>query len=176
MKNNRNQLILRPGITNPHLWYPERPPKSEWNQIRKIVLERDNWTCATCDHHAHKWMNVHHLEDSGDNSPDNLVPLCVACHAVLHVGFNLQKKVVEIWECEIPQVEIVQRTRESIRQGLSLTEIKAQLPLRPGVYPASSVEYANSLIAKMGNAPRAYLDEPLCAVFVNLNRWQIGEK
>jgi hypothetical protein len=25
----------------------------------------------------------------------------------------------------------------------------------------------------MGNKPRAYLDEPLCAVFINLERWQI---
>jgi|SRR2546423_3225427 len=175
MERSDRQVILRPGITNPRLWYPKRPSKSEWERIRKIVLERDNWTCASCSHQAHKWMNVHHLEDSGNNSPENLVPLCVACHAVLHVGLNLQNGALEIWESEIPQVEIVQRTREGVRRGISLAEIKMQFPLKPGKYPAGSVKYANDLIIKMGKEPRAYLDEPLCAVFVNPTRWQIGE-
>jgi len=172
---NGTKIILRPGVTNRHLWYPERPPKAEWEKIRKVVLERDNWTCAGCEHRAFKWMNVHHLEDSGNNSPENLVALCVACHAVFHVGLNLMHKSVEVWESEISQVEIVQRTREGIRQGLTLEEIKAQLPLKLGKYPASSTRYANDLIGKMKDAPRAYLDEPLCVVFVNFTKWQIGE-
>jgi hypothetical protein len=175
MEKGGKRILVRPGITNPRLWYPERPPDSEWRRIRKIVLERDNWTCAACGHRALKWMNVHHLEDSGDNSPENLAPLCVACHAVLHVGFSLMHGSIEVWESEISQVEIVQRTREGVKQGLKLAQIKAQLPLKPGKYPANSTQYANDLIEKIGSKPRAYLDEPLCALFVNLERWQIGE-
>src|SRR5229473_1817237 len=102
-----HRIILRPGITNSSLWYPERPPKSEWNRIRKIVLEREDSTCVACRHRALKYMNVHHLEDSGNNDPANLVPLCVACHAVLHVGLNLMHGSIEIWESGISQVEIV---------------------------------------------------------------------
>lgn len=174
MEKSDRRVVLRPGITNPRLWYPERPPDSEWKRIRKIVLERDDWTCAACVHRAFKWMNVHHLEDSGDNSPENLVPLCVACHTVLYVGRSLMHGIVEVWESEISQVEIVQRTREGVRQGLSLDGIKSQLPLKSGKYPAGSTKYANALIKKMGEDPRAYLDEPLCVVFVKLERWQIG--
>jgi hypothetical protein len=44
--------------------------------------------------------------------------------------------MVEVWRSEISQVEIVQRTREGIRQGLPLNVIKAQFPLTPGKYPA----------------------------------------
>ncbi len=175
MMKNENQITLRPGITNPRLWYPERPPKAEWEKIRKVVLERDNWTCAACGHRAFKWMNVHHLEDSGDNSPENLVPLCVACHAVMHVGRSLMHGTIEVWESEISQVEIVKRTRENVRQGLTLEQIKAQLPLKSGKYPANSTRYANELVGKIKDAPRAYIDEPLCAVFVNFTKWQIGE-
>ena len=167
--------ILRPGITNPRLWYPKRPPDFEWQRIRKIVLERDDWTCAACGHRALKWMNVHHLQDSGDNHPANLVLLCVACHTVLHVGRSLMHGIVEVWESDISQVEIVRRTREGVRQGLTLDVIKSQLPLKPGKYPANSTKYANDLIEKMGREPRAYLDEPLCAVFVKFDQWQIGE-
>jgi hypothetical protein len=120
-------------------------------------------------------MNVHHLEDSGDSGPQNLVPLCVACHCVLHVGRSLQYGMVEVWRSEISQVEIVQRTREGIRQGSSLNAIKLQLPLNRGKYPPDSINYANDLIMKMKNEPRAYLAKPLCAVFVDMNRWQIEE-
>ena len=173
MEKNQNRLVLGPGITNPRLWFPNRPFEAEWRRIRRIVMERDNWTCATCGHRALKWMHTHHLEDSGNHRPENLAPLCVACHAVFHVGRSLMEGIVEVWESDISQVEIVQRTREGVRQGVPLTKIKEQLALRHGPYPANSVKYANDLIAKMGKAPRAYLDEPLCAVFVNLDRWQI---
>ena len=170
------KIPLRPGITNSRLWNPDRPSKAQWERIRKVVLERDEWTCTCCGHQARKWMNVHHLSDSGDHSPENLVPVCVACHAVLHVGLSLMNKVVEVWRCDISQVEVVQRTRDGVRQGLSLAEIKKRLPLSPGPYPANSVRYANDLVKKMGTKPRDYLDEPLCAMFVKLNRWQIEDQ
>lgn len=175
MEHNDRKLVLRPGITNPRLWYPQRPPSAEWKRIRKIVMERDNWTCVCCDHRALKWMNAHHVAESNDHSPSNLVPVCVACHAVLHIGRSLAEGIVEVWKCEISQFEVVQRTREGIRQGLSLAEIKKELPISPGHYPPRSVAYANDLIDKIGDASRAYLDEPLCAVFVKLDRWQIED-
>jgi hypothetical protein len=167
------ELVLRPGITNPDLWYPERPPKAEWDRIRKVVLERDNHTCAGCGHHALKWMNVHHIEESADNKPENLVALCVACHTVLHMGLSLKLQAIEIWETNASQVEIVSSTRAMVKAGMTLDKIKKKFKLKRGPFAPDSVDYANDLVARMGNAPHAYLDEPLCAVFVNLSRWQI---
>lgn len=166
-------INIRPTITNPSLWNPERPPKSQWNKIRKVVLERDNWTCAGCGHVAKKYMHVHHIGDSEDNSVDNLITLCVACHAILHIGRNLDLKTVEIWISEIPQVEIVRRTREGIRDGLTLETIKNSLPLSDGPYPPDSIIYAKNLVLQIGDEPEASLDEPLCAVFINFKQWQI---
>ncbi|MBA3532048.1 MAG: HNH endonuclease [Ardenticatenales bacterium] len=168
-------IPLRPGITNPSLWYPQRPPEAQWKRIRLAVMERDDWSCAACGHRAKKWMNTHHLEDSGDHRLENLVPLCVACHTVMHVGRSLMEKIVEVWQSEMSQVDIVRRTREGIKQGLSLAQIKKTLPLSPGPYPPESLQYANDLIRKIGTSPRAYLEEPLCAIFVNLTRWQLEE-
>lgn len=85
------------------------------------------------------------------------------------------KGIVEIWKSSISQVEIVQQTRKSVRQGLSLAQIKAKLPISKGHYSPNSVKYANDLISKMGKASRAYLDEPLCAVFISLDQWQIED-
>jgi len=168
-----NGFTLRPGVTNPKLWYPERPPKSEWNRIRKVVLERDNNTCCSCGHRALKYMNVHHVEGSSDNKAENLRTICVACHAVLHIGRNLDLKIIEIWKSEQSQVDIVRRTREGVKGGLSLSEVNQALKLKCGPHPPNSINYAKELIRDIGSSPRAYLPAPLCAVFVNLNRWQI---
>ena len=168
-------FVLRPGITNPALWYPDRPPKAEWDRIRDIVLKRDNYTCRGCGHRALKYMNVHHLEESGENTPENLATLCVACHAVQHMGRNLDLQIIEIWESPFSQVEIIQRSREGIKAGHSLAKINKGFKLKPGPHPPTAIEYANDLVqkCKKTKAPRAYLVEPLSAVFVNLKRWQL---
>ena len=169
-------MELRPGITNPQLWYPERPPRSEWNRIRKVVLERDDWTCCFCGHRATKYMNVHHVEESLDNLPENLTTSCVACHAVLHMGRNLDLGIIEIWQCpKLSQVEIIQLTRSRVERGQSLAAIKKSLPLKRGPLPPTAIEYANELVRSMGDRPRAQLEEPLAAAFVALKRWQIEQ-
>lgn len=166
-------LELRPGITNPGLWGPDRPPRHIWKKIRLKVLERDNWSCAYCGHVAKKFMNVHHKDDSGSVEIDRLVTSCVACHAILHAGRTLGLGKIEIWESPTPQVEIVRKTREGIKAGRTLDEIREDFSLSRGPHPPDSVDYVNELIRKMGDAPRAYLDEPLMAVFVDFQRWQI---
>lgn len=120
-----------------------------------------------------KYMNVHHLEETGANTPENLVTICVACHAVLHIGQNLGLRVIEIWESPLSQVEIVRATREGIASGRTLSDINRDFQLMKGLNPPASIKYANQLVQNMGNAPRAYLDEPLSVVFVNLSRWQL---
>ena len=71
------------------------------------------------------------------------------------------------------QVEIVQKTRDAVQQGLTLADINKQFKLKRGPHSPDSLLYANELVYEIGQEPRAYLTEPLCAVFVNLNRWQI---
>ncbi len=165
---------LRPRIKNRDLWYPERLKKGKWNKIRKIVLERDDYTCFYCGHKAKKWMNVHHINHGDDNDIDNLITLCVACHAVLHIGRNAQLGIIQIWKCDIPQVEIVKQTRKAVRSGNSLSKFNRTLPIREGKYPPEmSVMYANNLIDPMDNSPNPCLPLPLCVIFVNLQRWQL---
>lgn len=165
--------ILRPGLTNPMLWFPPRPPKSQWERIRKLVLERDDYTCLYCGHRAIKHMQVHHIVEPDGNHLDNLVTLCVACHAVMHFGRNLSLGTMEIWRSDVPQVDIVRTTRALVADGIPLPEVKKQFRLKRGIHAPSSVLYPNTLIEKMGSAPRAYLPEPHCAIFIEFVRWQI---
>ncbi|MGO8719907.1 MAG: HNH endonuclease [Acidobacteriaceae bacterium] len=166
-------FLLRPSIINPAFWFPDRPPKTEWDRIRSKILERDNYTCKGCGHRAFKYMNIHHLEKSSDNALKNLVTICVACHAVLHIGRNLDLQIIEIWQSPFSQAEIIRRTREGVRAGLSLAKINKGFKLKRGPYLPTSIQYANDLVQKIEESPRAYLPEPFVAVFVNLKRWQL---
>jgi hypothetical protein len=164
---------LRPGVSNPKTWFPDRPSSTEWHKIRKLVLERDNYSCVSCGHKAQKYMQVHHRNESGLHSLDNLIVHCVACHAVEHLGRNLALKSVEVWSCDFSQVQIIKLTRSLIKKGLSLQEINSQFSRKQGPFSPDSLDFANELVQGMGDNPRAYLPEPLCCFFVNFSRWQI---
>jgi hypothetical protein len=120
-------------------------------------------------------MNVHHKESGLDNSMHNLATCCIACHAIQHIGRSLSLGVIEIWACVLPQVKIVQETRQCIALGGTLSEMKEALRLRPGPFQPNSMDYANVPIRDIGDKPYAQWEEPLCAIFVNLKRWQLDE-
>ena len=82
---------------------------NEWNKIRKIVLERDNYTCRRCGFCALVGINeskldVHHTiprKRSFDDSPKNLICLCDKCHRTAENSYkkygltNYQRKWIE---------------------------------------------------------------------------------
>jgi 5-methylcytosine-specific restriction endonuclease McrA len=56
-----------------------------YEQLRNQVLRRDGWRCQSCG--ARSNLEVHHCEfrsHSGDDSEQNLITLCSACHAAVH--------------------------------------------------------------------------------------------
>ena len=120
-----------------------------------------------------KWMHIHHIVDSENDDLDNLSTLCVACHAVMHMGRSLRWGSIEIWKSPISQVEIVHYTRDRVQRGLTLAEINSSLNLKkPGRAPGS-IKWANDLLIAMEEESRAELAEPLCAIFIKLQQWQI---
>lgn len=57
-------------------------------ELRKKVLERDNFCCKLCFQNSQtKKMQVHHivpLSDGGDDTISNLIVLCSRCHTDVH--------------------------------------------------------------------------------------------
>jgi ATP-dependent DNA helicase RecQ len=56
-----------------------------YEYLRNQVLRRDGWRCQACGTMSN--LEVHHKEfrsHSGDDSEQNLITLCTACHAALH--------------------------------------------------------------------------------------------
>jgi 5-methylcytosine-specific restriction endonuclease McrA len=61
---------------------PER-----YDNLRNQVLRRDGWRCQLCG--TMSTLEVHHKElrsQSGDDSEENLITLCRACHVSVHEG------------------------------------------------------------------------------------------
>jgi 5-methylcytosine-specific restriction endonuclease McrA len=64
-----------------------RLPRQSYEQLGREVLQRDGWRCQTCG--SLKNLQVHHKmfrSQLGDDSEENLVTLCSACHNHLHGG------------------------------------------------------------------------------------------
>lgn len=66
--------------------YPE-----DWNELRQVVLDRDDSRCQGCgagiaratEHHVH---HIVPLGAGGTNSVRNLITLCDECHGRIHGG------------------------------------------------------------------------------------------
>ena len=70
---------------------PKRPrlqlDPEMYGLLHTQVLRRDGWRCQSCG--ARSNLEVHHQEfrsHSGDDSEQNLITLCTACHAAVHHG------------------------------------------------------------------------------------------
>ena len=67
------------GISESH----QRTNSIEWNEIRKKVYARDNWTCQICGKKNPHPLQCHHIipyRISQDDSIENLITLCCSCH------------------------------------------------------------------------------------------------
>jgi 5-methylcytosine-specific restriction endonuclease McrA len=56
-----------------------------YESLRQDILRRDGWRCQSCGTMSN--LEIHHQEfrsHSGDDSEDNLITLCTACHDEIH--------------------------------------------------------------------------------------------
>ena len=58
-----------------------------YDRLCHQVLQRDGWRCQACG--AMSNLEVHHKDfrsHSGNDSEENLITLCAACHTIAHRG------------------------------------------------------------------------------------------
>jgi 5-methylcytosine-specific restriction endonuclease McrA len=56
-----------------------------YERLRNQILRRDGWRCQSCGSMSN--LEVHHRKfrsHSGEDSEENLIVLCNACHAAVH--------------------------------------------------------------------------------------------
>jgi ATP-dependent DNA helicase RecQ len=68
---------------------PKTPPLRldpvSYESLRQQILNRDGWRCQSCGTMSN--LEIHHKQfrsHSGDDSEENLITLCTACHARMH--------------------------------------------------------------------------------------------
>jgi 5-methylcytosine-specific restriction endonuclease McrA len=64
---------------------PLRLDPLAYERLRQRVLRRDGFRCQSCGTMSN--LQIHHKQfrsQSGDDSEDNLITLCSACHASTH--------------------------------------------------------------------------------------------
>jgi ATP-dependent DNA helicase RecQ len=64
---------------------PLRLEPDQYDSLRSQVLRRDGWRCQSCGTMSN--LEVHHRKfrsQSGDDSEQNLITLCAACHVSVH--------------------------------------------------------------------------------------------
>ena len=66
-----------------------------WSAVRYRILKRDHYTCQICGKELSESdcneLTVHHIRPwciYKDNSDDNMITVCKACHAQLHTNDN----------------------------------------------------------------------------------------
>jgi len=60
---------------------------------RKLLLEESNYTCQSCKNKEWLgekiWLEIHHIDDdNSNNKKDNLMVVCLNCHAVLDSNYR----------------------------------------------------------------------------------------
>jgi len=77
-----------------------------WQDIRRMAYKRDNYCCQHCgvkcvaknratEETNHRVIQCHHIELyrlTQDNSLDNLITLCLSCHARLHGALKCKRQ------------------------------------------------------------------------------------
>lgn len=121
--------ILRASVMHKKEWFKERDPQ-EWNRVRAQALERDDYTCVYCEWMAKSFQQVNHIGAEDDHSLDNLETVCMACHAVLHIGINSMEGLISAFDCK-PELKnmakIVYATRMLVSRNTPWPEIERQV-------------------------------------------------
>jgi ATP-dependent DNA helicase RecQ len=65
---------------------PLRLDPVSYESLRQQVLRRDGWRCQSCGTMSN--LEIHHKlfrSQSGEDSEENLITLCVCCHEGVHL-------------------------------------------------------------------------------------------
>ena len=143
---------LFPSFANPATWRTpndaEKLNQEEWKELRRKILQRDDYTCGYCGFRAEKFQIVHHIDGNhANNNEDNLETVCPMCNLVHHAGQGcVVQGIVDLYEkSNYSQNEIITITRKMRAQGKRDEEIIKSLGLKTKVSFEMDKDYLRKL-------------------------------
>lgn len=143
---------LYPSFAPPSKWRNSEQSRwlaeSEWKEIRKKILARDDFTCAYCGYRSEKFQIADHINgDPEDHSEGNLQVVCQMCNLIKHAGQGCEVQgIVDVYqECLYTQNDIIRITRELRNQGLTDNDVITYLGLKKKVPFKMEREYLRKL-------------------------------
>ena len=141
-----------------------RRGKATWKNIRRRILERDNYTCVYCEYRDENAKQVNHIDGNPkNNADDNLETICHECEKINHSGFWAQVQgTLEVYqESKYNQNDIIRFTRELRQKGSTDEEIKVFLGLKNRVTWEEDLGYLSTLFGFISSRPFRSMSKPL---------------
>ncbi|MBI2548156.1 HNH endonuclease [Candidatus Woesearchaeota archaeon] len=143
-------LIL--SFAPPAKWRNEKQTNNlkgeAWQNMRLLILNRDNYTCAYCSFRSEKYQIVDHIDgDPENNSDKNFQIVCQMCNLIKHSGMGCEiTGVVDLFKVsKYGQNDIMKITREMRDKDSSDAEIQAHLGLKNKVDFKMDRDYLKSV-------------------------------
>lgn len=117
----------------------ERLEGEKWQEFRKIILERDNYTCAYCGYKSEKYQIVDHIDGNPENNyNNNMQVICQMCNLIKHAGQGCEvQAVVDLYrKSKYNQNAIIKITRKMRDEGskdieiIKVLELKEKVPFK----------------------------------------------
>ncbi|MEK6871353.1 MAG: HNH endonuclease signature motif containing protein [Nanoarchaeota archaeon] len=138
----------------------------EWQNIRKKILNRDNYICVYCGYKSEKYPIIDHIDGDPENDEDkNLQVVCQMCNMVKHAGQGcVIRKVVGLYKkSKYPQNEIIKIIREMRDKEKSDKEIIEFLELKEKIDFKMNRDYLKRLFGfVISNRALLQKDEEKC--------------
>ncbi len=116
----------------------------EWKQIRKKILERDDYICQYCGVQRKTFMQINHIDGNPKyHSDENLEVICSACHKITHSGlWAVVFGVLDVYEkSDYNQNDIIKITGRMRDEGKPDEEIIKFLGLKNMVQWKQDLDY-----------------------------------
>lgn len=140
---------MPPTETWRNLGQTRKLEKEGWQEFRKKILERDNYTCSYCGYKSQKYQIVDHIDGNPENNSDsNMQVICQMCNLIKHGGQGCEvQAVVDLYrKPKYNQNTIIKITRKMRGEGAKDVEIIKVLELREKSPFKMDLKYLRKLV------------------------------
>ena len=127
----------------PEKWRNPRQTKrlegEAWQELRKKILERDNYTCVYCGYKSQKYQIADHIDGNPENNTNsNMQVICQMCNLIKHVGQGCEvQAVVDLYKKskynQNTIIKIIRKMRDESSNDVEIIrvlELKEKVPFK----------------------------------------------